>query len=111
MLSFGMNLAMTAKPDVTDILTTNKTILTYPLGLQFAVDMLTWIAYNPPRRTNPLHGNIQAGAILYDINGETGHGGLKKDLANAIKALDFDFSDISTALPKQHPGPIRYSAI
>ena len=110
-ISYGLNLAMTVKPDITDILSTNKSILTYPLGLQFAIDTLTWIAYNPPRRTNPLHGNVQAGALLYDINGETGSGGLKKDLANAIKALDFDFSDISAALPKQHPGPIRYSAI
>lgn len=111
MLSFGMNLAMTVKPDVTDILRTNKAVFTYPLGLQFAVDMLNWIAYNPPRRTNPLHGNIQAGAILYDVNGENGQGGLKKELANAIKALDFDFSNISTALPNHRPGPIRYSAI
>ena len=111
MLSFGMNLAMTAKPDVTDILTTNKSIFTYPLGLQFAVDMLNWIAYNPPRRTNQLQGNIQAGVIQYDINGENGQGGLKKELAQAIKALDFDFSNLSTALPSQKPGPIRYSAI
>jgi hypothetical protein len=58
-----------------------------------------------------MQGNIQAGAILYDINGENGQGGLKKDLTQALKALDFDFSNISTALPSQRPGPIRYSAI
>ena len=111
MLSYGMNLAMTVKPDVTDLIVTNKSVLTYPLGLQFAVDMLNWIAHNPPRRTNAVHANVQAGAILYDVNGENGSGGLKKDLANAIKALDFDFSDLSAALPSHRPGPIRYSAI
>jgi len=111
MLSYGLNLAMSVKPDVTDILISNKGALTYPLGLQFAVDMVTWIAYNPPRRTGALQANIQAGTLLYDINGENGSGGLKKELANALKALDFDFSDLSTALPAQRPGPIRYSAI
>ena len=111
MKSYGLNLGMTVKPDVTDILTTNKSVLTYPLGLQFAIDTLNWIVYNAPRRTNQLQGNIQSGAILYDINGENGQGGLKKELANALKALDFDFSELSTALPAAKPGPLKYSAI
>lgn len=111
MVSFGLNLGMTVKPDVTEILMNNKHILTYPLGLQFAIDMLSWIAYNPPRRTGAIQGNIEKNVILYDLNGEDGKSGLKKQYADALKALDFDFSDISTALPSQKPSGFKYGAI
>jgi len=111
MMSFGLNLGMTVKPDVTEVLMNNKHVLTYPLGLQFAIDMLSWIAYNPPRRTGAMQGNIEKNVILYDLNGEDGKSGLKKQYADALKALDFDFSDISTALPAQHPSRVKYSAM
>ena len=109
--NWGLNFALTVLPDVTDTILANKSALTYPLGLQFAVDMLQWIAVNPPRRTNPVQGNIQAGAVLYDLNGEDGKAGLKKELADAIKALNFDFSELSAALPSTKPSGFKYRAI
>ena len=111
MLNWGLNFAFTVVPDVTDAILANKQALTYPLGLQFACDMLQWIATNPPRRTNPVQGNIQAGAVLYDLNGEDGKGGLKKELTDAIKGLSFDFSELSAALPSARPSGFKYRAI
>jgi len=111
--NWGLNLSVSVRPDVTEIFTANKQALTYPLGLQFAVDMLGWAILNPMRRTNPMHGNIQKEVISYDLDG-TGQGrnlGLRGRLADAIKALNFDFSKISAALPDYQPSKFKYRAI
>jgi len=111
--NFGLNLSVTVRPDVTEVFTANKQALTYPLGLQFAVDILSWAVLNPMRRTNPTHGNIQKEVISYDLDG-TGQGknlGLRGKLEAAIKGLDFDFSRISAALPDSRPSRINYRAI
>jgi hypothetical protein len=111
--NFGLNMSVSVRPDVTEIFTMNKQALTYPLQLQFAVDMLTWAVMNPARRTNPTHGNIQRELISYDLDG-SGQGrnlGLRGKLTDAIKALDFDFSRISAALPDSKPSRFNYRAI
>lgn len=113
MCNFGLNLSVSVRPDVTEIFTSNKNALTYPLQLQFAVDILSWAVLNPMRRTNPVHANIQKEAISYDLDG-TGQGknlGLRGKLSDAIKALDFDFSRISAALPDSRPSRFNYRAI
>jgi hypothetical protein len=113
MCNYGLNLAVSVRPDVTEIFTSNKQALTYPLQLQFAVDMLNWAVTNPTRRTNPVHGNIQRELIAYDLDG-SGQGkntGLKGRLTDAIKGLDFDFSRISAALPDARPSRINARAI
>ena len=111
--NWGLNLTVSVRPDVTEIFQTNMGAMTYPLGLQFAVDMLGWAILNPMRRTNPMHGNIQKEVISYDLDG-TGQGknlGLRGRLADAIKALNFDFSKISAALPDFQPSRFKYRAI
>ena len=111
--NWGLNLSVSVRPDVTEIFTANKQALTYALGLQFAVDMLSWLVMNPLRRANPIHANIQKEAISYDLDG-TGQGknlGLRGQLADAIKAMNFDFSKISAALPDHKPSKFKYRAI
>ncbi len=109
--NYGLNLSFSVKPDVTEIFTANKAILTYPLGLQFAADMMQWILHNPPRRTSPVQGNIQAATIAYDLNDTTNSHSIQKLYDKALKGLSFDFSSMSQALPNNKPSSITYRAI
>jgi hypothetical protein len=111
--NYGLNLAITVRPDITDIITSNLSIITYPLGLQFANDMLEWMAYNPAVRINPSRVNATQAAILYELSGSvnTKSDGIKIELAKAITALAEDLSKISVALPQNKPSGIKIGAI
>lgn len=109
--NYGLNLSMSVKPDVTELILQQKDLLVYPLGLQFAVDMLGWMAFNPPLRTNAVRANASQQAILYERDGDASTEGLKQRLNKAISALAEDLSRLSTALPDNKPSKIRYGAI
>jgi hypothetical protein len=111
--NFGLNLAVTVRPDVTEIITGNLSILTYPLSLQFANDMLEWMAYNPAVRVNPSRVNASQAAILYELSGSvnTKSDGIKIELAKAITALAEDLSRISVVLPYNKPSGIKIGSI
>ena len=109
--NYGLNLSLSVMPNVTEMLLSNKQLFTYPLGLQFAVDMLGWMTFNPPRRTNPVQSNGSQQAILYERDGDANTEGKKQELAKAITALAEDLSRISTALPDNEPSRIRYGAL
>ena len=113
--NYGLNLSITVKPDFTEMILDNKALITYPLGLQFANDMLEWIVGNPATRVNPPRdmANIDVQRILYELAGDkaTYSRGLKGELRDAIEGLAEDFSDISAALPVNKPSGIRSGAI
>lgn len=109
--NYGLNLSISVMPNVTEMLLNNKQLFVYPLGLQFAVDMLGWMTFNPPLRTNAVRANAGQQAILYERDGDANTEGLKQQLANAITALAEDLSRISTALPDNEPSKVRYGAL
>ena len=109
--NYGLNLSLTVKPDVTELITQNRYLVTYPLGLQFAYDMLSWMLFNPTMRVNPERVNASQQAMLYERDGDANTEGLKQQLAKAISALAEDLSKLSTALPDNKPSKIRYGAI
>jgi len=109
--NFGINLSMSAKVDVTEILVSNKAVFTDALGYQFAVDMLNEFIYNPNSRLNRDSDNAQRNAVLYELNNPNDESTIMKRLDNAIKALDFDFSNISQALPSDKPQRLRMGSI
>jgi hypothetical protein len=109
--NYGLNLSLSVNTDITNIMLHNKHILTYPLGLQFAFDMLSWVVFNPTMRVNPERVNMSEQAILYERDGDANTEGLKKRLADAISALAEDLSRLSTALPDNKPSKVRYGAI
>jgi hypothetical protein len=102
---------MSVMPSVTELVLKQKHLISYPLGLQFAVDMLGWMSFNPPLRTNALRANASQQAILYERDGDANTEGLKQRLAKAIEALAEDLSRLSTALPDNKPTRVRYGAI
>lgn len=111
--NFGLNLGLTVKPDVTELITSNLSLITYPLGMQFANDMLEWIAYNPATRINPSRINASQDVILYELDGavNTKSDGIKLQLKKAVDALAEDLSSLSVALPNNKPSGMKVGAI
>ena len=109
--NFGINLSVSARVDVTEMLVSNKTVFTDALGYQFAVDMLNEFIYNPNSRLNREGDNAQRNAVLYELNNPNDESTLVKRLDNAIKGLDFDFSNISQALPSDKPQRLRMGSM
>lgn len=111
--NFGLNLAITVKPDITELITSNTHLLTYPLGMQFAKDMLEWMAYNPAVRVNPNAVNVTQNVLLYELSGskDTNRKGVIKECDDAVNALAVDLSNLSVALPENKPSGIRIGAI
>jgi hypothetical protein len=112
-VNYGLNLSLSVRPDITELITNNLSLLTYPLGMQFANDMLEWMAYNPAVRVNPSRVNASQGVLLYELSGATNtkSDGIKLELTKAIGALAEDLSNISAALPKNKPSGIRVGTI
>lgn len=109
--NYGLNLSLSVQTDITNIILHNKQIITYPLGLQFAYDMLGWMIFNPTARINPERLNATEQAILYERDGDANTEGLKKRLSDAITALAEDLSQLSTVLADNKPSKITYGAI
>jgi len=94
--NFGLNLSLSVKFDITDIIVSNKSLFTDALGYQFAYDMLQEFVYNPQSRLNKHGDNAQKQSILYDLNGEDS---IRTKLEKQLEAVGFDLSRISQALP------------
>lgn len=113
--NFGINLSLTVRPDLTEMVLDNKAIITYPLGLQFANDMIEWMVANPATRINPPHSlaKIDAQRLMYELTGDrnTYSQGIKGDLTDALEGLATDLSNVSAALPKNKPSGIKFGAI
>lgn len=108
--NFGLNLALTVKPEMTELITSNLQLITYPLGLQFANDMLEWMLFNPGTRINPQQENARS-AIAYALDGSENKKGIREDLKSAIDALAVDLSGVSAALPQNRPSGISIGVI
>jgi hypothetical protein len=111
--NFGLNLSITVKPDLTELITNNLYLITNPLGLQFAADTLRWMVHNPAVRVNQSKINTSKDIIGFELAGgtETNSKGIEKELSEAIDALAVDLSNLSAALPKDKPSGIRIGAI
>ena len=113
--NYGMNLSLTVRPDMTEFVLDNKNIITYPLGLQFANDIIEWLVSNPATRINPPHSMVKLDAqkLMYELSGDRASysRGIKGELADSIEGLAIDLSNISAALPKNRPSGARIGAI
>lgn len=109
--NYGLNLSLSVVPDVTALVLQQKSIITYPLALQIAYDLMSWMIYNPTLRINPEQINANTQAILYERDGDANLDGIKQRLDKAVTALAEDLSKLSTALPDNKPSRVRYGAI
>lgn len=109
--NYGLNLSLSVVPALTEIISLNKQLLTYPLGLQFAYDMISWMLFNPTVRINPERINASQQVMMYERDGDANTEGLKQRLAKAITALAEDLSKLSTVLADNKPSPVRYKSM
>lgn len=93
--NWGMNLKMSVRCDVSDTICTNRNILTGALAQQLTVDLLSEMAFS--LRDNQKKERIAQLAVNALDNSENHEHGEAKKLRNAIKALSFDFSNMSPA--------------
>jgi len=98
--NFGINLSISAKSEVSEMLVSNKAVFTDALGYQFAMDMLNEFIYNPNSRLNREGDNAQRQSVLYELNNPNDEAMLASRLEKAFEGLSFDLSRISQVLPK-----------
>jgi hypothetical protein len=91
--SFGLNLDLTVKCDVTDFMCREKSLFTQAIVKQIAVDLLREIAFSS--RNNVIAKETRDLA-MYELNNKEGNG-LAFQLSSAIKALSFDLSNLNEA--------------
>lgn len=101
--TWGVNLHFSVKCNVSDLICRQQELFDQVLLKQFAVTCLHEIAYNT--RINVIAEKTQQKAMfeLDDRDTSSGSGssgkrqkGLKSELADAIEAIDFDFSDFGS---------------
>lgn len=107
--NFGLNLSVSVKTDVTDMLVSNKDVFTDALGNQFASDMLGEIMSSSNARLNRPADNAQKMAILelQEVKTDEASDRLKE----AIEGLMFDFSKLTQVLPKDTPRRIKITSV
>lgn len=93
--NWGMNIQMTIQCDVTNWMCQNSNLFTDALCKQLTVDILNEMAYS--MRDNQKKEKLAGLAAVALDNQENGQYGEAKKLALAIKAVSFDFSDLSPA--------------
>ena len=108
--NFGLNLSVSVKTDITDMLKSNKSVFIDALGYQFAYDMLQEMLNNPTDRLNRLVDNAQKKAAI-GIQELNDSDKLKTTLHDAIEAVSFDLSKLSQVLPTDRKNRIHLGAI
>jgi len=108
--NFGMNLSVSVKTDVTDLLVSNKEIFTSALGYQFAYDMLQEMLNSPHARLNRLGDNALEKAMfgIQEINDKDS---LRKSLTEAMEAVSFDTSRLTQVLPSDQKPRMKLGTI
>jgi hypothetical protein len=93
--NWGMNLQMSIQCDVSNWLSQNANLFTDALCKQITVDLLNEMAFS--MRDNQKKEKLAGLAAVALDNQENGQYGEVKKLAMAVKAISFDFSDLSPA--------------
>ena len=106
--TWGLNLALSVKTDLSEMAVNNKNLWVDTLGKQFAVDMLETMAYSSNDRINT-HA-VNASQALIALQGPEGTKGMATQLEESINGLAEDFAGISQILATEGKG-IRSGAI
>lgn len=107
--NFGLNLDLSVRCDVTDLLCKERDVFTQALGLQVAVDALTEIAFSTRNNVIAKETRDLADYALKDV---AGNQGLVSRLDKALDALAFDLSDLNrVCLPCDNANGVQYAAM
>lgn len=108
--TWGFNLQMSITCDVSTVICRQQKVFDTALKLQFAVDMLHEIAYST--RINRIQEKTQQKAMFeLDDREKSSQKGFKTQLATALCAIDFDFSNLgSVCTPCAQASGVRATA-
>ena len=110
--NYGLNLRLNLQCDFTTFILEQKNLFRTAISKQVAIDLLRERAFNPNSRVNRHLANIDRKTLLYEIDGDSQGrpGGMRKQLEEAIEAIQFDDTEIDRyCLPCRRRG-VRYKA-
>lgn len=109
--NFGLNLEISVKCDITDLIIQQRSIFQEALGLQVASNILKEILYNPESNVNRHQVNVLKSDLMYELDGTmTGKpSGIGMNLDKAYKALMLDTNNLDRICLKCHNGGVNYT--
>ena len=111
--NYGLNLRLNLQCDFSTIILEQKNLFATLISKQVAIDLLRELAFNPTSRINRHEANIDRTTLLYEIDGDSQGraGGIRKQLEDAIDAIQFDTTGIDKyCLPCRKRG-VKYRAV
>ena len=111
--NYGLNLRLNLQCDFSTIILEQKSLFATLISKQVAIDLLRELAFNPTSRINRHEANIDRTTLLYEIDGDSQGrpGGMRKQLEDAIDAIQFDTTGIDKyCLPCRKRG-VKYRAV
>ena len=111
--NYGLNLRLDVQCDFTTMILEQKELFKTIIAKQVAIDLLREIAFNSTARINRHESNVDKTTLLYEIDGDSQGrpGGMRKQLEDAIDAIQFDSTNIDKyCLPCRRKG-VKYKVV
>lgn len=110
--NFGLNVRFSVGCDLTDFIISQRGLFASALQKQLAYDVLREMAMNPSVRVNRNQANISRMEILYELDGNgTVPGGIKNDLEQTLKALDFSTDGMDRVCLQCKNKGVKYGSV
>lgn len=112
--NYGLNLDINAQCDYTALILEQKNLFADLIAKQVAADLLRELAFNPTARINRHEANIDRESLLYEVDGDSrGYrpGGIRKQLEDAIEAIQLDATGLDSACLPCRRRAVRYTSV
>lgn len=112
--NYGINLDISVLCDITDFITSQRSLFSNTIALQVACDLLREMAFNPNARLNRNTVLFTKADILYELDGDSQgpkEGGLGFNLKKAYDSLDISLREIDRVCLKCGNKGIKYRSI
>ena len=111
--NYGLNLRLNLQCDFSTLILEQKNLFATLISKQVAIDLLRELAFNPTSRINRHEANIDRTTLLYEIDGDSQGrpGGMRKQLEEAIDAIQFDETGIDKHCLPCRRRAVKYRAV
>ena len=111
--NYGLNLRLNLQCDFTNLILEQKSLFATAIAKQVAIDLLKELAFNATARVNRHEANVDRTTLLYEIDGDSQGrpGGMRKQLDEAIDAIQFDTTGIDKYCLPCRKRSVKYRAV
>ena len=111
--NYGLNVRLNVQCDFTNLILEQKSLFATAIAKQVAIDLLREIAFNATARVNRHEANVDTRTLLYEIDGDSQGrpGGMRKQLDEAIDAIQFDTTGIDKYCLPCRKRSVKYRAV